>query len=61
VSDAKKYYWDVLARGYCHPENSHKTMDPDLVMAMAEELVKADEDGKLFDKYIKEIRESRLK
>lgn len=30
----------ALARGYCHEKNSHKTLDPDLIFAMSEEVVK---------------------
>lgn len=30
----------ALARGYCHPANSHKEMDVDLVEAMTAEIVK---------------------
>lgn len=30
----------TLARGYCTPENSHKIVDPDLVTAMADEMIK---------------------
>lgn len=30
----------ALARGYCHPDNSHKEMDGTLAYAMAEEVMK---------------------
>lgn len=29
----------ALARGYGHPENSDKSLDPDLIMAMTKELI----------------------
>lgn len=29
---------DALARGYCHPKNSGKVIDPDLIEAMVEEI-----------------------
>ena len=32
---------EALARGYCSPENSHKTVDVELMMAMTKELLKA--------------------
>jgi hypothetical protein len=31
----------ALARGYCHPDNSHKELDAALIDAMAAEVVKA--------------------
>jgi hypothetical protein len=31
----------IAARGYCHPENSHKVLDGDLCEAIAREIVKA--------------------
>ena len=30
----------IAARGYCHPANAHKVLDPDLCDAIAEEIVK---------------------
>jgi len=30
----------AVARGWCHDENAHKTMDPDLVMAIVDEVEK---------------------
>ena len=32
---------EALARGYCHPENENKILDPDLINAMADELLKS--------------------
>jgi hypothetical protein len=31
----------ALARGYCHPDNSHKELDAKLIEAMAQEVVKS--------------------
>jgi len=31
----------ALARGYCSPENSGKTVDPDLIKAMAKEIIES--------------------
>ena len=31
----------ALARGYCSPENSGKIVDPDLIQAMAKEIIEA--------------------
>jgi hypothetical protein len=36
----EKARW-IAARGYCHPENSHKVLDGDLCEAIAREIVKA--------------------
>lgn len=46
----KKYYWDVLARAYTLPRNSHKELDADLIMDMADLLVKTDEAVKYMDR-----------
>lgn len=32
---------EAAARGYCHPKNSHKEVDADLLEAICEEVVKA--------------------
>jgi ABC-type Zn uptake system ZnuABC Zn-binding protein ZnuA len=34
----KKELFGALARGYCHPKNSHKVLDPNLLFAMAKEV-----------------------
>jgi len=31
----------ALARGYCSPENSGKTVDPELIKAMAKEIIES--------------------
>ena len=31
---------EAIARGWCHEKNCHKTMDTDLAMAIAEEVLK---------------------
>lgn len=31
----------AVARGYCHPKNSHKEVDSDLLIAISEEVVKS--------------------
>jgi hypothetical protein len=31
----------ALARGYCHPENSHKELDANLIEAMAKEVIES--------------------
>ena len=31
---------EAAARGYCHPENSHKELDADLLNAICEEVMK---------------------
>lgn len=31
----------ALARGYCHPDNSHKELDAKLIEAMTQEVVKS--------------------
>jgi hypothetical protein len=30
----------AVARGYCHPKNQHKVLDPDLCFAIIEEIRK---------------------
>ena len=37
--DMETQVLQALARGYCSPENSGKTVDPDLIKAMAKEIV----------------------
>lgn len=32
--------WGAVARGWCTPENEHKVMDPDLALAIADEVAK---------------------
>jgi hypothetical protein len=32
---------EAVARGWCHPETSHKEMDPDLATAIAGEVMRA--------------------
>jgi hypothetical protein len=34
----KKDLLGALARGYCHPKNSHKVLDPNLLSAIAKEV-----------------------
>ena len=39
--DMETQVLQALARGYCHPENSGKTVDPDLIKAMAQEIIES--------------------
>ena len=36
----RSFYREALARGYCSECNEHKVLDPDLIEAMVEELLK---------------------
>jgi hypothetical protein len=35
----------AVARGWCHPKNAHKVMDPDLALAISDEVYKAEAEG----------------
>ena len=37
----KEEIMGALARGYVYPENSHKILDSELIMAMTEEVLKS--------------------
>ena len=39
-SEWKKAIMGAVARGWCHRENENKTMDPELAMAIVEEIEK---------------------
>lgn len=39
--DMETQVLQALARGYCHPENSGKVVDPDLIKAMAKEIIES--------------------
>ena len=39
--DMETQVLQALARGYCHPENSGKIVDPDLIKAMAKEIIES--------------------
>ena len=41
IMDMETQVLQALARGYCHSENSGKTVDPDLISAMAKEIIES--------------------
>lgn len=40
TNNARDKILQALASGYCHPKNSSKVLDSDLIFAMADELAK---------------------
>ena len=41
IMDMETQVLQALARGYCHSENSGKIVDPDLIKAMAQEIIES--------------------
>jgi hypothetical protein len=40
INDFEQELLGALARGYCHDKNADKVLDADLILAMAEEVLK---------------------
>lgn len=48
----------AVARGWCHPDHSHKTLDADLALAIADEVMYEIDDSAQIEKLRDELRQA---